>query len=185
MPKFSSVSASFGTFAANYKYFYFGVIKDFIDAGLSGTDLFHLRFVLVNCNRTFASSLIGFLFILNYSLRDLSTVSSMPKSSTCWKQGLQTIFECSTNGSSRLQAMLLIRSICVFILKKLLCLLTKLPHNKHDFSLSPVIDFSFKCIRLENRFSRSFWNCKPIHYFKCTLLHIAIQPLKGHRKFLG
>ena len=58
----------------------------------------------------------------------------------------------------------------------------KLPHNKHDFSVSPVIDFSFKCTGLENRISRSFWNCKPLHYFKCTLLHFASQPLKGHER---
>ena len=94
------------------------MIKDFIDAGLSGTESFRSRFALVNCNRTFASSLTGCLCILNYSLRDLSTVSSMPKSSTCRKQGLQTRFECSANGSSRIQAMLLIRSIRVFIFQK-------------------------------------------------------------------
>ena len=57
----------------------------------------------------------------------------------------------------------------------------KLPHNKHDFSLSPVIDFSLKCTGLENRFSRSFWNCKPPH-FKRTLLHVAARPLKGHER---
>ena len=123
MLRFSSVSVSFGTSAVNCKYFLhpifiFGVIKDFIDAGLSGTESFCSRFALVNCNRTFASSLTSYLFIVNYSLRVLSTVSSMPKSSTRRKQGLQTIFECSTNGSSRIQAMLLIRSIRVFIFKK-------------------------------------------------------------------
>ena len=61
------------------------------------------------------------------------------------------------------------------------CLLMKLPHNKHDFSLSPVIDFSLKCTGLENRFNRSFWNCKPLH-FKCSLLHAATWPLKGHER---
>ena len=66
------------------------MIKDFVDTVLSGTEPFDfgLRFALVNCNRTFPSSLTGCLFILNYSLRDLSTVSSMPKSSTRRKQGL-------------------------------------------------------------------------------------------------
>ena len=64
------------------------MIKDFIDAGLSGAELFRLRFVLVNCNRTFASSLTGCLFILNYLLRGLRTVSSMPKSLSYQKQGL-------------------------------------------------------------------------------------------------
>ena len=93
----------------------FGVIKDFIDAGLSGTEPFRSRFALVNCNGTFASSLTGCLFILNSSLRALSKVSSVPKSWTRRKQGLQTRFECSTNGSSIIQAMLLIRSIRVII----------------------------------------------------------------------
>ena len=106
-------------------FLFFGVIKDFTDAGLSGTEPFHSRFVVVNCNRTLASSLTACLFILNYSLRDLSTVSSMPKSSTRRKQGLQTRFECSTYGSSRIQAMLLIRSIRIYISKKLLCLICK------------------------------------------------------------
>ena len=96
-------------------FLFFGVIKDFTDAGLSGTEPFRSRFVVVNCNRTLASSLTACLFILNYSLRDLSTVSSMLKSSTRRKQGLQTRFECSTNGSSRIQAMLLIRSIHIYI----------------------------------------------------------------------
>ena len=62
MPRFSSVSASFSASKADCKYFLhpifiFGVIKDFIDAGLSGTEPFRSRFALVNCNRTFASSL--------------------------------------------------------------------------------------------------------------------------------
>ena len=40
-------------------FIFFDVIKDFIDAGIPGTELFRLRFVLVNCSRTFASSLTG------------------------------------------------------------------------------------------------------------------------------
>ena len=63
-------------------FLFFGVIKDFIDAGLSRTEAFRSRFVLENCNCTFASSLTSCLFILNYSLRGLSTVSFVPKSST-------------------------------------------------------------------------------------------------------
>ena len=67
MLRFSSVSVSFGASAANCKYFLhpifiFGVIKDFIDAGLSGTESFCSRFALVNYNRTFASSLTGCLY---------------------------------------------------------------------------------------------------------------------------
>ena len=31
-------------------FLFFGVIKDFIDAGLSGTEPFRLRVTLVNCN---------------------------------------------------------------------------------------------------------------------------------------
>ena len=55
MLRFSSVSISFGASAANCKYFVhpifiFGVVKDFIDAGLSGTESFRSRFMLVNCN---------------------------------------------------------------------------------------------------------------------------------------
>ena len=85
-------------------FIFFGVIKDFIDAGLPGTEPFCLRFALVNCSRTFASSLTGWLFILNYLLRELSTVSSMLKSSTCQKQGLQTRFECSTQVNTNLKS---------------------------------------------------------------------------------
>ena len=69
-----------------------------------------------------------------------------------------------------------------FSFKKNSCLLMKLPHNKHDFSLSPVMDFSFKCTGFENRCSRRFWNCKPSHHFKRTLLHVAMQPFKGHKR---
>ena len=55
MLRFSSVSISFSASAANCKYFVhpifiFGVVKDFIDAGLSGTESFRSRFMLVNCN---------------------------------------------------------------------------------------------------------------------------------------
>ena len=45
-------------------FLFFGVIKDFIDAELSGTELFHSRFTFVNCNCTLASSLTSCLFIL-------------------------------------------------------------------------------------------------------------------------
>ena len=42
-------------------FLFFGVIKDFVDTVLSGTEPFdfRLRFALVNCNRNFPSSLTG------------------------------------------------------------------------------------------------------------------------------
>ena len=94
----------------------------------------------MNCYCTFASSLTGCLFnyfIQNYSLRGLSTVSSVPKSSIHRKQGLQMRFKYSTSD--------VIDQINLHIYLKTTakCLLMKLPYNKQDFSLSPVIYFSF------------------------------------------
>ena len=98
---------------------FFCVMKDFVDAGQSILSHFvqslSLWSVITPLSVLWPAASLSYIICW----RACTQFRLCPRALTRWKQGLQMRFECTcrTNVSSRIQVMLLIRSIHIFILK--------------------------------------------------------------------